>query len=249
MKVLIDVSFLGTDFCGYQVQPNVRTVQGELNQALKKLFDFECDVVGCSRTDSGVHANQFFATVAKKGMNSIETEIPIDRIPSALSFYLPQDIAVKSAYAVNGDFHPRYDVKYKEYVYHVWNARERNPFLADRSWHYPRLLDVDAMAEAAEFFVGKYDFSAFMAANSSVKDTVRTVFEADVYKDGDEIIFRVRGDGFLYNMVRIMMGTLVYVGEKRISPQDIREIIASRDRSRAGVTAPPQGLFLNKVVY
>ena len=252
MKILIDISFVGTGFCGYQVQPGKRTVQGELNAACKQLFGYDCDVVGCSRTDSGVHANQFFATVTKKGSDSIDTVIETEKIPSALSFYLPNDISVKSAVAVEEGFHSRYSVKYKEYVYRIWNSRERNPFVVDRSWHYPRALDDDAvarMAEAAKSFVGTHDFSSFMASNSGVKSTVRTVFEADVQKNGNEIVFRVCGDGFLYNMVRIMMGTLIAVGENKISVDSIETIINEHNRSAAGVTAPPQGLYLNRVVY
>ena len=252
MKILLDISFLGSAYCGYQVQPNTPTVQGELTRAARELFGFDCDIVGCSRTDSGVHANHFFAAVNKKGSEGIDTAVPIEKIPSALDFYLPPDITVNSAVWVENGFHPRYDVKHKEYIYKIWNGRSRNPFLQGRSWHYPRRIDEDALNRmnlAAQSFVGTYDFSSYMAANSSVKSTVRTVYSASVEREGDVITFRVCGDGFLYNMVRIMTGTLIYVSEGKISPEDIIDITNSKDRARAGITSPAEGLYLNDVTY
>ena len=252
MKILLDISFLGTAYCGYQVQPNAPTVQGELTRAAKELFGFECDIVGCSRTDSGVHANHFFAAVNKKGSEGIDTSVPISKIPGALDFYLPSDITVNSAVWVENSFHPRYDVKHKEYIYKIWNGRSRNPFLQGRSWHYPRKIndiDLKNMNTAAQCFVGTYDFSTYMSANSSVKSTVRTIYSASVERDGDVITFRICGDGFLYNMVRIMTGTLIYVSEGKIVPEDILSITNTKDRSRAGITAPAEGLYLNSVTY
>ncbi len=252
MKILLDISFLGTLYRGYQVQPNAKTVQGELTRAAKELFGFECDIVGCSRTDSGVHANHFFAAINKKGSEEIVTSVPLEKIPSALNFYLPTDIAVNSASWVDDSFHPRYDVKHKEYVYKIWNGRNRNPFLQGRCWHYPRKIDdtaMQAMNIAAQSFVGTYDFSAYMSANSSVKSTVRTIYSACVEHDGDVVIFRICGNGFLYNMVRIMMGTLIAVSEDKIAPNEIEAITLSKDRSRAGITAPAEGLYLNNVTY
>lgn len=252
MKVLLRIAFLGKAYCGYQVQPNGVTVQQRLNEAAKALFGFDCDIVGCSRTDSGVHANEFCVAVTKKGESFLETTVPIEKIPQAMSFWLPSDISVLSASAVDDGFHPRYDVKYKEYVYQIWNSPSRNPFLADRSWHCPKRIDDDgffAMREAAKSLVGKHDFSSFMAADSKIKDTVRTVFDAEVSRDGDLIVFRVCADGFLYNMVRIFVGTLLDVAYKKIQPEEISTIIESHDRKMAGSTAPPEGLFLNRVVY
>ena len=252
MKVLLRIAFLGKAYCGYQVQPNGVTVQQKLNEAAKALFGFECDIVGCSRTDSGVHANEFCVAVTKKGENFLETSVPIAKIPQAMSFWLPTDISVLSAESVDDTFHPRYDVKYKEYVYQIWNNSSRNPFLADRSWHCPKKIDDDgfsAMQRAAEFLKGRHDFSSFMAADSKIKDTVRTVFDAEVIRNGNLISFRVCADGFLYNMVRIFVGTLLDVAYKKIQPEDIVVIINSHNRKMAGSTAPPEGLFLNRVVY
>ncbi len=252
MKLLIDISFLGTSYCGYQVQPNVPTVQGQLNIAAKDLFGFDCDIVGCSRTDSGVHANHFFATVTERSKKYIETSIPPSKLAMALSVRLPADISVNSVRVVDDDFHARYDVKYKEYEYLIWNSAMRNPFLHDRAWHYPKRIDdahLKKMQHAATHFIGTHDFSSYMAADSSVSTTVRTIYSADVYREGDLIHFKVSADGFLYNMVRILTGTLIAAGEDKISPDEIPEITLSKDRGRAGVTAPPHGLYLNKVVY
>ncbi len=252
MKILLKLSFLGTNYCGYQVQPNNPTVQKELNIAAKKLFGYDCDIVGCSRTDSGVHANEFCATVVKSKENCIYTSIPIEKIPQAISFYLPKDISVFEAYEVEDGFHPRYDVKYKEYVYQIWNSPHRDPFLANTSWHCPKLIGEKGfsnMQQAAAMLVGTHDFSSYMASDSKIKDTVRTIYSAEVTREGNLIIFRVAADGFLYNMVRILTGTLLEVGYGKRAPEDIPKITDAHDRSAAGITAPPEGLFLNKVVY
>lgn len=252
MKILLTLSYLGTNFCGYQVQPNARTVQGELNHAARSLFGVDCDVTGCSRTDTGVHANTFCATVTEKGKGSIETGIDISKIPVALNAHLPEDISVKNAEWVSNEFHPRYDVKYKEYVYRIYNSPTRDPMESGRSWHFPYLLtsqDVEKMDLAASKYVGRYDFSAFMASGSTVESTVRNVVAAKVVKNGNVIEFTVSADGFLYNMVRIMTGTLIGVAQGKIDPEAIPDIIGSRDRKNAGMTAPAQGLYLNKVVY
>ena len=252
MKILLHISFLGTKYCGYQIQPNGVTIQQRLNEATRALFGYDCDIVGCSRTDSGVHANHFCATVTKKGTDHLETTIPAEKIPFAIACYLPDDISVFKAEAVEESFHPRYDVKYKEYVYRIWNRPEKNPFLHDRTLHYPKHIDdiaLQNMNSAAAAFVGTHDFSAYMSADTKVKDTVRTVYSATIVRDGDIVEFRVSANGFLYNMVRIFTGTLLAVAEGKISPDDIKEITDQKDRKKAGITVPPCGLFLNKVEY
>ena len=252
MKILLHVSFLGTKYCGYQIQPNGITIQQRLNEATKALFGYDCDVVGCSRTDSGVHANEFCVAVSQKGTNQIKTTIPIDRISQAIAPYLPDDISVMRAELVEDSFHPRYDVKYKEYVYRIWNAPQKNPFLQDRTWHYPKQISEEAlqkMNEAAAHWIGTHDFSSYMAADSKITDAVRTIYEAEIVRQGDVIEFRVSANGFLYHMVRILMGTLISVAEGRISPTEIDEITQTKDRACAGITAPACGLFLNRVVY
>lgn len=252
MKLLLRLSYLGTNFCGYQVQGDKPTVQKALNDATRSLFSCDCDITGCSRTDSGVHANDFCVTVNKKGSNSLETSIDTERIPNALNVRLPEDISVKSAAFVDENFHPRYDVEFKEYVYLVYNGRTRDPFLSGRAMHFPRELsenDVVRMNEGAAFLVGTHDFSAFMASGSKVESTVRTMKYARVEKDGNIIKITLAADGFLYNMVRIITGTLLDVGVGKTEPRGVGDILASHDRTLAGMTAPACGLYLNSVVY
>ena len=252
MKILLYIAFLGTNYCGYQIQPNGVTIQQRLNEATKALFGYDCDIVGCSRTDSGVHANCFCAAVSKKGTNEIFTSIPVEKIPLAIANHLPNDISVYKAIEVDSDFHPRYDVKYKEYIYRIWTRQERDPFMFDRTWSYSRSIDdnaLDRMDRAAKRFIGTHDFAAYMSSDTKIKDTVRTITEAEVTRQGDIVEFRVCADGFLYNMVRILTGTLILVAEGKISPEDIDDITLSKDRRKAGITVPPCGLYLNRVVY
>lgn len=252
MKLFLKIAFLGTKYCGYQVQSNAPTIQKVLNEASARVFGFECDVVGCSRTDSGVHANEFCLTVSKKGCSSLSHRIPVDKIPTAFNAYLPEDISVFYAEMVEDNFHPRYDVKYKEYIYKIWNGKFKNPFMSDRAFNSPFHISdslIKEMDVAAKSFIGKHDFTSFMATGSKITDATRTVYYADVFLDGDTIVFKVAADGFLYNMVRIMVGTLIDVARKNIAPEDIGKIISSKNRKNAGATAPPYGLYLNKVSY
>lgn len=252
MKILLKIAYLGTAYCGYQVQPTGVTVQQKLNEAARALFGFDCDIVGCSRTDSGVHARAFSATVAKKGTGTLETTVPAARIPRAMNMYLPPDIAVLAATSVADDFHARYDVLSKEYEYLIYNSAERDPFLVDRAWHVPKHLDDAAVAlmnEAAGVFVGTHDFTALRDGDPDEKDPVRHVFSASVERRGDLISFRVRADGFLYHMVRVMMGTLLEVGKGRITRDELAAHIAAKERNLLGGTAPACGLYLDRVLY
>ena len=252
MKLLLKISFLGTNYCGYQVQPDKPTVQRELNEAARRIFGFECDVVGCSRTDSGVHANEFFACVSKKGENNLECTIPMDKIPLAFNSVLPDDISVLCGETVENEFHPRYDVKYKEYIYKILNNPIKNPFYADRAYHIQQSYSdeiVQRMNEAAQFFCGRHDFCSYMAQGSKIVDTNREVKYASVNREGDFIVFKVAADGFLYNMVRIMTGTLLLVAQGKIEPSDIERITESKSRKKAGSTVPACGLYLNRVEY
>ncbi len=252
MKLLLKIAFLGTSYCGYQVQNNGATIQGTFNEVSLKLFGYECDIVGCSRTDSGVHANEFYLSVTKKGEDFIECSIPLARVPVAFNSLLPDDISVLEASYVPKDFHPRYSVKYKEYIYKIWNGTVKNPFDADRAYKAPLFIDdetLERMNAYANRFVGTKDFASFMASGSKIVDTTRNVKYAEVYKEGDYVIFKVAADGFLYNMVRIMVGTLLDNARVMNPSSYIDLIIESKDRSRAGATAPSYGLYLNKVVY
>ena len=252
MKLLLKIAFLGTYYNGYQVQPNVPTVQQKLNEAAKRIFGYDCDIVGCSRTDSGVHANEFFVTVSQKGEDGINCTVPMYSVPIAFNSVLPDDISVLSAREVENAFHPRYNVKYKEYIYKIWNSPVKDPFLADRAYHIPHRIDdgsLEKMNQAAKYFCGEHNFDSYMAQGSKIVDTRRCVKYAEVIREGDTVIFRVAADGFLYNMVRIMCGTLLLVANGKIEPSEIKDITDSRDRSRAGMTVPAQGLYLNKVEY
>lgn len=252
MKLLLRISFVGTSYNGYQVQPDKPTVQREMNEAAKRIFSFDCDIVGCSRTDSGVHANEFYVCVSKKGENMLDCTIPMEKVPLAFNSALPDDISVIDAKLVEDEFHPRYDVKYKEYIYKIWNTPIKNPFLAGRVYHIPQRYSDETIArmnEAAGYFCGKHDFSSYMAQGSKIVDTVRNVKYAQVYREGDLVVFRVAADGFLYNMVRIMVGTLLLVAQGKIEPCDIEKITDGKDRKNAGSTAPACGLYLNKVEY
>lgn len=256
-KLLIKIAFNGRDYCGFQWQKNGITIQEKLNGAANALFSRKCMVTGCSRTDSGVHSNGFCATIVPADVNAESVEwckIPADKIRTAFNIHLPQDISVIDTAFVDFDFHPRYDVEYKEYIYKITNDEIRNPFEFGLTYRIPRYIPDKSFAdmrEAAQNFVGAHDFRAFMAFGSKITDTVRDVKYADLDRteDGKNITFKVAADGFLYNMVRIMMGTLIDVSFGKKSPGDIIKIIESRERRNAGITVPPDGLYLNKVEY
>lgn len=246
LKMLLRLGYCGTNYHGFQVQPNAVTVQEKLQDAVQSLYGGRFPVTGCSRTDSGVHAKEFYCTV---DIDENSPAIPYDRVPLALNHFLPDDISVYDARPVDSSFHPRYNALGKEYIYVIWNSRISNPFLARRVYHYPRKLDADLMNEAAQHFKGTHDFYGFMASGSDIEDTVREIKYADVKCENDKVIFTVAANGFLYNMVRIITGTLIFVSENKIGIDLIDEVIESRDRSRAGPTVPPDGLYLNRVVY
>ena len=240
---LLEISYNGACYHGWQVQDNAVTVQEKLQDAIESVFKTREDIKGCSRTDAGVHANSFFCNF------KTEKYISPDKIPSALNANLPLDISVISCKEVLLDFHARYDCKGKEYVYKIWNAQERNPFLNKLSYHYKYNIDARLLNNEAKSFVGVHDFSAFCASGSSVDDKVREIYSFNVERNGDEVLFTVSGNGFLYNMVRIMVGTLLDVSSGKIERNSIKEIIESKDRKNAGFTVPGDGLYLNRVYY
>jgi len=249
MKYLLKIAYIGTGYCGFQAQNNGRSIQRVLTEAAEKIFAVPTRVTGCSRTDSGVHALEYYITLEPgEGASGVKTE----NIPRAMCSVLPEDIGVLEARAVDDDFHPRYSAKGKEYKYLIYTSPARDPFYSGRAWmHYMRVgtSELENMKRAAGYFVGEHDFTSFMSAGSSITDAVREVFSFDASLSGNLLELKVSANGFLYNMVRIMAGTLTAVGEGRLSPEDIPGIIEARDRSRAGVTAPPEGLYLNRVFY
>ncbi len=242
-NLLFTISFDGSAYHGWQVQNNALTVQEAFQDAFEQICSSRDNVVGCSRTDAGVHANMYCCNIRT------ENAAPCDKLVNALNAVLPKDIAVVSCREVDFDFHARYDCKSKEYIYKIWNSPNKNPFLFDYSYHFKYPIDDKFLSEQAADFIGTYDFAAFCAAGSSVEDTVRTVKNACVERDGDMVIFRVEADGFLYNMVRIMVGTLLDIHRKKIPAGSIKQIIASKNRFAAGQTAPAHGLYLNNIKY
>lgn len=251
MKLLIKLCYDGSAYSGFQFQKNARSVQEELNKAARSLFGFDCDVCGCSRTDAGVHARCFCATLEpRNGGDTIS--LPAERVPEAMNFWLPEDIAVFDAEYKPDDFHARYSVKSKTYEYHILNSKYRNPLKAGRVFMPRRFLsgqDVERMRTAAGYIAGRRDFRSFMSSGSSVTDTVREVTELRVTEKDGEIVISISADGFLYNMVRIIAGTLFAVGCGRISPEEIPGIITALDRTKAAETLPPEGLYLCEVRY
>ena len=246
MKILLEIAYMGSRYHGYQTQNNeALTIQKVLQTTLENFYGEKLLLTGCSRTDAGVHAKQFFCTME----GEFKKSVPPEKIPFALKQHLPSDIAILSARAVSDDFHPRYLPHHKEYEYHIYNAPILHPFYADRATHCPVELDHVAMNKAAAHLVGKHDFASLMAQGSPVNSTVREIFYCDVRREGNAVIIRVAAVGFLYNMVRIIAGTLSEVGKGKIAPDSIPHILKSKDRRLAGPTLPPQGLYLNRVVY
>lgn len=240
---ILKIAYKGTNYCGWQVQPGKPTVQAAVQTACETVFGVDTSITGCSRTDSGVHARGFVALASGN-----LPDIPQDSLPLALNAALPGDIAVIKASAAPEGFHPRYDAKGKEYVYYINNSRIKDPFSEETAWLFPRRIDEKLANGLCREFIGKKDFASFMAAGSKITDTVRTVHDFSAERNGDTVIFRVSADGFLYNMVRIMVGTVAEKASGTSLPE-ISAIIGARDRSAAGVTAPAKGLFLNRVFY
>jgi len=242
-KIKLTLRYDGTAYHGWQVQHNAVTVQQVLQDAIERITGVRSGVTGCSRTDAGVHAAMFCC--------AFDTQSPLrgDKLCQALNAVLPRDVSVYDAAEVNEAFHPRYDATGKRYIYRIYNGRHRNPFYEGYAVHVNRPLDEAALDKAAKAYLGTHDFAAFCASGSSVEDTVRTVTQADVVREGDMVLFQVAANGFLYNMVRIMAGTLLDMASGRLPYDAIEQILASCDRDRAGMTAPACGLFLDEVFY
>lgn len=240
---MLKLSYDGTCYHGFQRQKNGITVQEAIENAVLLITGEEVTITGCGRTDAGVHAEVYYANFCTS------SNIPLEKLPLALNSKLNEDIRIISAQEVGTDFHARFSAKKKAYVYTVDNAVSANVFLRNYSWFYPKKLDVEKMRQAAEHIVGEHDFAAFMAAGSPVKSTVRDIEYIDIRQNGNIIEIEIMANGFLYNMVRIITGTLVYVGVGKLTPDDIPAIINSKNRVLAGKTAPAKGLRLKKVVY
>lgn len=243
-RLKCEVAYDGTDFSGWQIQPFGRTVQGVFESALKKIHKgSDIKVTASGRTDKGVHAN---GQILHFDSN---LSIPEDNWQKAINAILPNDVFVKSIRAVEPHFHSRFDVTNKEYRYRVLRSLQSNVFLRHYTYHFPYSLNVSLMKQAATHLVGRHDFSSFCAANTDVKDKVRTLSDLAIEERNDELIFHIAGNGFLYQMVRIIVGTLLQVGSGKSTSEDVLQILEAKDRTKAGPTAPGHGLFLWKVTY
>ena len=242
-RIKLIVAYDGTNYCGWQVQPNGETIEGVLNRALSDLLKEEIKVTGASRTDSGVHS------LGNVAVFDTQTRIPPEKISFALNQRLPADIVVQDSCQVADDFHPRHCDSKKTYEYRILNRTFPMPTRRLDTYFFYRKLDVEAMKQGASYLVGTHDFKSFCSANSPVEDTVRTIYSLDVNKDGDIISIRVTGSGFLYNMVRIIAGTLIKVGLGELDPEAVTKVIAAKDRSAAGPTAPAEGLTMIGIEY
>lgn len=243
-NLLITISYDGRHFHGWQIQQNALTVQEVFQNSLSKIIGSEFDVKGCSRTDSGVHANMYCISL------KITHPILPERLKAALNRWLPKSVAVLDCIEVPLDFHARYSCVSKEYIYKIWNNEVRNPFLDGYALHYRYKIDENLLNNAAQAYIGYHDFSSFCTLDSREKgDMRRNVMSFSVMRDGDLVTMKVEADGFLYNMVRIMVGTLLRVQQGKINPDEISKIIEKKDRSFAGPTAQACGLYLNRVNY
>lgn len=243
-RIKLTVAYDGTNYHGWQVQPNAVTIEGKLNEAISELTKESIQVIGASRTDAGVHA------LGNVAVFDTESRIPGEKFSYALNQRLPDDIVIQQSQEVDKDFHPRYCTCEKTYEYVILNRKFPLPEYRNTAFFYYGDLDIKVMQEATKAFLGEHDFAGFCSAGAQVKTTVRTIYELTVEKkDNDMICIRVRGNGFLYNMVRIIAGTLLEVGKGNIEAKSLENRIAAADRSQAGPTAPARGLKLIRIQY
>lgn len=242
-NIKLIIEYDGKSFNGWQKQPNKLNIQGEIEKAIGEITGEEIDLIASGRTDAGVHS---LGQTANFKTNS---NIPIEKFPIAINSKLKKSIVIKSAEEVEERFHSRYSVKSKKYRYTINNSQYGSAIYRDMEYHFPFNLDVSKMQEGAKYFVGEHDFKAFKASGTSSKSSVRIIYKAEVIKNGDRIYIELTGNGFLYNMVRIIAGTLLDVGLGKIKPEEIPEIIESGNRKLAGRTLPAHGLYLLKVDY
>ncbi|MCM1226830.1 MAG: tRNA pseudouridine(38-40) synthase TruA [Clostridium sp.] len=241
LKVIM--AYKGTAYHGFQRQENALTVQEVVEKHVSKVLNHKAAINGCSRTDTGVHANNYCFSVMT------ESSIPVKGFVRGVNGELPDDISILSCEDAPLDFHARFSCRGKEYIYLIHNSESKNPFAKDLAYHYRRPFDAPLVRSAAERFLGTHDFAAFCSNYDGISNTVRTIEKFDIEINGESVKILVKGDGFLYNMIRIMIGTLLTVNEGYIKPERIDEILKSRDRQLAGRTAQSHGLYLNRVFY
>lgn len=239
----LEITYRGSRYHGFQMQSNAVTIQGEIEKALKLLMGERIVVHGCSRTDKGVHANSYILNI-----RTSHKITPIG-IVKGLNAFLPDDIVVLNCEEVHLDFHARFDAVAKEYIYRISNSKVPSPFLHELVLQHPYKLDHEKMLEGAGILIGEHDFASFCASGSKILNTVRTIHRIDIERNSDMIEITICGDGFLYNMVRIIVGTLIFYSDGKLSKDDIQDMIDNPDRKKAGKTVSPYGLYLNKVYY
>ncbi len=244
-RILLIVAYDGTNYHGWQLQNNGATIEGELNRAIKELTGEEVQVIGASRTDAGVHG------MCNRAVFDTESAIPADKMAMALNTKLPDDIRVRESREVEADWHPRKVSTHKTYEYRIDCERVANPLMSRYAWHIDGPLDIRAMRKASNVLLGEHDFTSFCSVNGTALTNVRTIVDIEVLAEGadevsfeGEIVLRITGNGFLYNMVRIIVGTLVQVGYGKWTDEDLKNILEAQDRTKAGMTAPPNGLTL-----
>lgn len=239
----LTIAFDGTDYFGWQRQNDRLTVQETIERAVSRITNAKTSVLGCSRTDAKVHAEEYVCNFMT------ESDISTYKLPLALNAVMPKDVRVFRCEEVPLSFHATLDATKKTYRYQVVNAPHQNPFLRNYAWHFPLPLDLEKMEGVTHHFLGEHDFTSFMCTDAEVKTAVRTIYDLNVTRNENCFSITVSANGFLYNMVRIIAGTLVYVGCGKIAPEEIPHIIEAKDRRLAGMTAPPHGLRLIKVDY
>lgn len=242
-NIKLTLEYDGKDFFGWQKQKVGRTVQGVLERAIEAVTNEKVNTIGCSRTDTGVHAKAFIVNF------NTNSTIPGDKIMHVLNNKLPDDVVILSSEEVDELFHARYNSTGKTYCYTILNRRLPTALYRNSSYLFKESLDIDKMCEGAQHFIGTHDFESFRSLGSSVKSTVRTIHSLEITKHEDFINIYVSGDGFLYNMVRCMVGTLIEVGRGKLNPSQIKDILENKDRKRARKVVPPMGLTLIKVFY
>ena len=242
-NIALRIKFDGAGYHGWQIQKSETTVAGTLESVLSRLCEHPVKIHGCGRTDAGVHAEVYCANY------KTSSNIPTDRLPLAINTLLPADIAVQSAMIVPDDFEANLSCVKKEYTYRIFNSRVRDPFYSKRAYFYPQAIDLEAMKEAAQHFVGTHDFAAVRSVGTETKTTVRTVFWYEIEEKEPFIELRACANGFLYNMARAMVGTLLYVSERKIIPDELPYLLEQKDRRLTGPTVPPDGLYLTRIWY
>ena len=242
-NIALQLMYVGTAYHGWQIQKNAVSVEETLEKCLQLVVGHPVKCTGAGRTDAGVHARVYVANFRTS------STIPCDRLPLAVNTRLPDDIVVTRAVEVSEAFNAISSCRQKEYTYRIYNTRIRNAFFVDRAWFYPKKLDEQVMQRAADCFVGTHDFAAVKSVGTDVKTTVRTVYYFDIERQGDIIDCRVSANGFLYNMVRAMVGTVIYAAEGKFPPEAVSDILAGKCRTDAGPTAPPGGLYMTKLWY